>query len=66
MPSQKLGVDMPSTAMVADNRSMMPPRRRAEMTPSGTAMTIARIMAGGIIASVFGRRWKKMSVAGCR
>ena len=66
MPSQKLGVDMPSTAMVADIRSIMPPRRRAERMPSGIAIAIARIIAGGIIASVFGRREKKMSVAGCR
>ena len=66
MPSQKLGMAMPSTATVPAARSRMLPRLSAATTPSGMPNAIASRIAHGMIASVLGRREKNTSTVGSR
>ena len=66
MPSQKLGVAMPSTAIVPAARSRKRPRLSAATTPSGMPTSMASSNAQGMIASVFGRRERNTSTAGWR
>src|SRR5436190_3492652 len=66
MPSQKLGVAMPSTAIVPAARSRKRPRLSAATTPSGIPTSMASSIAQGMIASVFGRRERNTSTAGWR
>ena len=66
MPSQKLGIAMPSTATVPAARSIMLPRFSAATTPSGMPTHIASSKAHGMRTSVFGSRSRNASTAGWR
>ena len=56
MPSQKSGIEMPTSPMASAARSATPPRRPPPSKPSGTPITAAVRLASSVSSSVTGRR----------
>jgi hypothetical protein len=65
-PSQKAGIDWPSTANTRALMSMIPPRRTAEYMPSGTPISTERNIATKPSSTVAGSRSQMCSTTGRR